>query len=62
MLALGLRCLHHEIDEAARDGDLPGRDGAAGDERLRLADDETAAVMRRLSDGQSIKRYSFFVH
>src|SRR5260370_12714315 len=61
MLPFRLGRLHNEIDKGAWNGDVPGRDRAAGDKLLRLADDETTGVMRRLGDRQSIKHHRFVV-
>ena len=61
MLAFGLGRLDDEIDQAARDGDLPGRDGTSSDELLGLANDEATGVMRRLGDRQRVEGNRLFV-
>ena len=61
MLPFRLGRLDDEIHEAAGNGDLPRRYGTAGDEVLRLADDETAIVMRRLGDRQRVEDNCLFV-
>src|SRR6266851_7339486 len=61
MLPFRLGRLHNEIDKGAWNGDVPGRDRAAGDKLLRLADDETTGVMRRLGDRQSIEHHRLLV-
>src|ERR1700694_975040 len=55
MLAFRIGGLHDQIDETSGNRDEPGRDGPAGDELLRLADDEAVRVMRRLGDRERIE-------
>ena len=62
MLALRLGRLDDQVDEAAGDGDLPGRDRAARHEPLGLANHDAIRVMRRLGDRQRVERDGFFVH
>src|SRR3989442_6932801 len=61
MLAFRLGRLDNEIDEAAWNSDVPRRDGPAGDEVLRLADDETPVVMCRLGDCEGVQGDGLFV-
>src|SRR6202022_4807639 len=60
MLAFGIRRLDHEIDKTAGNGYLSWRDSSTSDELLRLTDDETARVMRRLGDGERIQGHRLF--
>src|SRR2546422_4199246 len=61
MLPFRLWRLDNEIDEAAWNSDVPRRDGPAGDEVLRLADNKTSVVVRCLGDRERIERDGFFV-
>src|SRR3989442_7219689 len=62
MLAFGIRRLKDKIDETAGNSYLSWRDRAAGDKLLRLANDDTPGVMRRLGDREGIQHHGFFVH
>jgi len=60
MLAFGIRRLDNEIDQTTGNSYVSWRDGSTGDELLRLADDETARVMRRLGEGERIQGHRLF--
>ncbi len=60
MLAFWIGRLDNEIDKTRGNSDVFWRDRPTGDELLRLANDQTATVMRGLGDRERIEGNRLF--